>query len=270
VDPGELLAFGATIIGALIVGIFGFIGIRAEMRARARSEASTRQADADRLLRKYRDPLARAAFDLQSRLYNLVRHDFLGKYLVRGTEAEKVYALESTLYVLGEYFGWVEIMRRENQFLDLGDMARNRELSDSLATISGIFLGERPDPTFRVFRAEQRAIGHVMTLVDGDARECIGYAEFIDRRAAPEFGRWFEKLADDVHRLAREPGTHEARIVDLQRALVDLLAVLDPQFQYFPERQRGQLPEGETTAGQPAPADATTEAGPAMSMPGES
>lgn len=241
----QLLGVLASLVAALVVGIFSLIGVRNSLRAKEKSDAVLRAEEADRLLRRYRDPLVRAAFDLQSRLYNIVTHDFLGTYYLRGTPSEKQYAFENTLYVVGEYFGWVEVMRREIQFLNLRDIAQNRELARCLDLIAGTFLALRPDTTLRVFRGEQRAIGEVMmaTLPSG-ARECIGYAAFVTRRDDPAFSRWFEKLGDDVELLAAEPGRHLERAIALQQVLIDLLEFLDPVHQYFPDSQRSKLQSG--------------------------
>lgn len=44
-------------------------------------EAATKAEEAERLIAKYRDPLFRSAYDLQSRIYNVCRQDgFTGSY----------------------------------------------------------------------------------------------------------------------------------------------------------------------------------------------
>jgi hypothetical protein len=51
---------------------------------------------------RYREPLVRAAYDLQSRLFNTLRQDqrgFLAKYVVGGDPKEQEYARENTLHV---------------------------------------------------------------------------------------------------------------------------------------------------------------------------
>lgn len=242
----QILGVIASLAAALIVGVLSLMGVRYGLRAQERSEARSREEEAERLLRRYRDPLVRSAFDLQSRLYNIVTHDFLGTYYMRGTELERRYAFENTLYVVGEYLGWVEIMRREVQFLDLRDVDKNRELSERLDTVSQLFLAQDPDPTLRIFRGEQRAIGDVMmSSLPSGARECIGFAAFIERRADPAFSSWFEKLGADVELLASEPGRHQKRAVAIQRVLIDLLDFLDPVHQYFPAGRRQKLAASE-------------------------
>ena len=186
-------------------------------------------------------------------------------YYLRGTDAEKHYAYESTLYVIGEFFGWVEIMRREIQFLDLRDIARNRELASRLDDVSGAFLSVRDDSALRVFRGEQRAIGEVMTAaLPTGGRECIGYAAFVTRRDDPEFARWFTKLGEDVELLATQPAGHHERAASIQRALIDLIDFLDPAHQYFPDSRRLKLPAPDPPSMAPATMEVAENPGPAI------
>jgi len=240
--PWEVVAVLIGLLAAVITAVAGYWVARYQQREHARQAEQARDDEAVRVVRKYRDPLVRAAFDLQSRLYNIMIHDFLGKYYVRGSEAEKVYARDSTLFVVGDFLGWVEIMRREIQFLDLRDVTKNRELALRLDAISHEFLRERPDTTFRIFRAEQRAIGELMIETQaGGARECIGFAMFAERLSEKSFGRWFDKLRADIELLAREPGQHFERIVLVQHTLLDLVEFLDPDDQYFPRSMRSRV-----------------------------
>jgi hypothetical protein len=105
----------------------------AVLGARLQSELEQRREQADKTLRleqvvsRYRDPLLGAAFDLQSRIYNILILGFSG-YLSSGDEGEKSYAVNSTLFLIAQYFGWTEALRRGVQFLDLGEVERSREL----------------------------------------------------------------------------------------------------------------------------------------------
>ena len=67
--------------------------------------------DAEKIVSRFRDPLMHAAYDLQSRLYNILKQDFLGRYFVHGTPREKDYAIENTTFVLAQFLGWIEAIR---------------------------------------------------------------------------------------------------------------------------------------------------------------
>jgi hypothetical protein len=243
----------ATVVGAAVGGLASFFGTRRRLEFEERNYRRSLEAEAEKLLRRYRDPLIRAAFDLQSRLYNIVVIGFLKTYLIEGSEAEQAYAVDSTLYVVAEYLGWVEIIRLENQFLDAGDRESNKQLAEHLDVVRNILLGrDFENDTFRVFRGEQRAIGELMITRSADgARECIGFASFVTRRSEPAFSRWLNKLEGDVRRVAEEDGPHEVRLIALQHALIDLLDFLDPDNLRFGTRNRERIPlanEGSVSA----------------------
>ena len=200
----------------------------------AKSRA-TKEQQVEELMSRYREPLLRAAFDLQSRIYNIIRQDFLVRYGAKGRDHERAYARDNTLFLFGEYFGWVEILRRDVQFLDLGDVERNRLLVERLESIGDTFASDRriADPTFRIFKGEQRALGELMgptgTDPDTSARTlCIGYAEFRRRmREDATFAEWFRPLAEDVSGLIKDSTSGYERLTKLQHGLVDLIAFLD-------------------------------------------
>ena len=131
------------------------------------------------LMARYRDPLLQAAFDLQSRIYNIFDYGFLQTHYSSGTDATKEYARENTLYVLADYLGWVEILRREVRFLDLGDEVANRAWAERLVAVRITLLSDRFSPRFRIFNGQQRAIGEIMIKARRATRSGsrpVGYA----------------------------------------------------------------------------------------------
>ncbi len=207
-------------------------------------EEHTRRLQLDTVMGRYREPVLRSAVDLQSRLYNIARNRFLKVYFVK-SEAERAYAITSTLYVVAEYLGWVEILRREVQYLDLGDLQANRRLAELLERITTWFLTDEVDDAFRLFRGEQRAIGEIMLVarpVNELARyECLGFAAFVLRLDHPEFAKWFARMTDDVERLAKCDDVSERRLRALQHALIDLIDFLDRDRARVPENRREKL-----------------------------
>ncbi|MCX4988571.1 MULTISPECIES: hypothetical protein [unclassified Streptomyces] len=195
------------------------------------------------VMSRFRDPLLWAAFDFQSRLFNIVNGYFLRIHFTESRDRQ--YAIRSTLHVLAEYLGWVEILRHRIYFLDLGNKEANRQLV-ALSTRIGAVLNSDgyPDRHFQLFRSDQRAIGELVIADDKD--HCMGYAEFCTRlESDPEFADWFARLSASVTELASIPGRHP-RLVDLQVALMDLIDFLDPEQERFPQKRRFRT----TTEGQ--------------------
>jgi hypothetical protein len=192
------------------------------------------------LMSQRRDPLLWAAFDLQSRLFNIVDRQFLNIYYSHGHDLDREYALRSTLHVVAEYLGQVELLRRKVQFLDLGNRENSRTVVRHLTAISNVLNSDGYEDTrFRVFRSNQRALGELVICDSND--RCMGYAEFCQRLDTDaDFARWFEPLSDGICELASSTRPY-FRLVRLQIALMDLIDFLDPEADRFPDHRRARL-----------------------------
>jgi hypothetical protein len=248
------LASAAISLGA------GVLSARANQKAREldyqleqRKRADDTAAVAQRILHQYRDPLLDAAQTLQSRTYNVVKNGYLAKFLHCGDPDEERYARDYTVFALAEYLTWVEIVRREVRFLDVGDEEHNRQLMTLLSQTQLTIQSDRLTGPFRVFRGHQRAIAELMmrptNAPEGPRNECIGYATFCDRLDEDEdFRYWFTRLRDQVELLAARD--HDQRIATLQNDLVDLIDHLDPRALRIPPHFRQRLPRPEAAADQ--------------------
>jgi hypothetical protein len=217
---------------------------RAERKNRLVEERETRLA-------RYREPLVRAAFDLQSRLYNIVQMRFLQIYVTSEASANRTYAIRGTQWLLGQYLGWSEILRREIQFLDLGSSDRNIRLVQLDEAVREILATDRGDlpPRFRLFRVDQRAVGELMILEPQEKdqrRECLGYASFLRQyeNRASRLAIHLDSVEQDLLFLAAHPD-QAGRLVALQRTLVDVIDLLDDDRSRFSLDLRGKIPIGE-------------------------
>ncbi len=184
------------------------------------------QHEAEAVLARYRDPLASAAYDLQSRLYNILRKNFLGAYYMDDRSGKRDVAAESTLYVVGQYLAWSEILRRELQFLDFRDREHTRDVARTQENIATLFSSDEAGlgSAFMLWRPEQRAIGERMIYSEDSKPSCIGFATFTEQRRTPSLQHWFGPLERDLDLLAKSPST---RLRLLQHELVRLVHLLD-------------------------------------------
>ena len=209
--------------------------------------------EAREILHRYRDPLLRAAFDLQSRLYNIVRLDFLQAY-PRVAAAQREDSITSTLWLLGQYLGWVEILRREVQFLDLGSITETAQLQQQLSSVSHVLATDRDRSSLCIFRATQRAIGESMIVTregpSGKQTDCLGFAGFSEAITEQAFRRWFAAPEAELLALAKSKSLRRhGRLVRLQRELVDLVDLLDTERTRYPDPNlRGRLPQRSAVA----------------------
>jgi hypothetical protein len=216
-----------------------------------------RRAQTLDLMGHYRDPLLWSVHDLRSRIRSILEDGYLTEYLVSvedkvlddGGAFMRPYARRSTIFVIAQYLGWVEILRRDIGFLDLGHRHRNRKFVGLLSVIRQVFYAIDLDPVFHVLLAQQRAIGELMIAPDhvspGQGR-CIGFATFCYRLDNDrDFAAWFERIDAGIVGYAYHPNQGCNRLVELHVRLSELIEFLDPDLARFPlrhdERSRYKL-----------------------------
>jgi hypothetical protein len=140
------------------------------------------------------------------------------------------------MYLVGQYFCWVEIVRRESQFLDPRSNDGDRKIANQCEQVRNAFASSNlPGSELRIFRGQQRAMGEV--LLDPIERasaglprwDCLGYAAFVERSGDDRFNRWFGPLRTDLTTIADDPGRAKERIVAIQHELLGLVELLDPE-----------------------------------------
>jgi hypothetical protein len=231
IAAGVALASG----GVTIWGQLRTAKVSAELQQTERQRE--RKYEAEKIVSRFREPLAQAAFELQGRLYNILRQGLIDVYFNNGTQRERAYVVGSTSYLIAQYFGWTEIIRAEIQFLDLGDIDSTRELNNQLDTVRNLWLRDDYSAVLRVFRIEQRAIGERMVRTSTRGAECIGYGDFLTES---ENRGPLQDLMNDVKAFVSDPPAAAPRLLVLQHALVDLVAALDPTGVRFSPNRRGK------------------------------
>lgn len=188
----------------------------------------------------FSEPLARSAYDLQSRLYNIIRQNLIEVYLTHGSERERSYVKNNTVFLVGQYLCWTELVRREIQFIDLGESTKTRDLLRLQDTIYSLWGADQQPPLFRIFAGEQRALGEALIQTGVRGAECMGYGAFLKT-----FNNGINPLVDavrgDVSSLGSGLSQATERLTNLQHALIDLLTMLDPDYLRFPENRRSKL-----------------------------
>ena len=237
-----------SLVSAVIAAVGALVAVILNRRAITRD----RRLAADELAGRYRVPILHAAFNLQSRLYNVGRQDFLGVFLTGGSPSEAEYARFNTAYLIGQYLCWAEILRRETQLLAPLHRGRDRDIVTAMENVRYEMADSlsNPDPVLRIFRGDQRAVGEVMlTTTDepadriGPRWDCIGYAKFVQFLVdeAPAMSRWIQPLLHDLDTLAANYHAHKARIIAMQHHLVELINLIDPEGNRIPQDQREKM-----------------------------
>jgi hypothetical protein len=213
-------------VAAAWIGLAGgvFAAVLSAWVALRQAKMAQRVADLERaeraeaVLKRYREPLAAAAFDLQSRLYNILRMEFFEKF---GGGERSDEALASTLFRLAQYFGWSEILRRDIQFLSFPEDEDTKNVADLQSEIADRFLTDDYGHALMFWKDEQRALGELMIVEEHGTVLCMGYARFRNDRDGA-FGPWLTRLRREFP----ETGAQE-RLREVQHLLCKLVETLD-------------------------------------------
>jgi hypothetical protein len=185
--------------------------------------------DARKVLDNYREPLLAASYELQARLYNILELKFVESYINDDTAGKRNSAIESTLYVFAQFFGWREIIRREVQYLRFSRDRQTREIGRLLQDIGETFLSDEYGSQFMFWRVEQRGLGERMIVSADGKMTCLGYASFIEHRATMQ--EWLDPLENDLENI-RDGG--RKRLTELQHLLLELVRRLDDKQKRYP------------------------------------
>jgi hypothetical protein len=266
VDTETIVTLGSAalaLISAVLSGVMANRSARLAHQLERQKKEEDAAAEAERILQLYRDPLLDAAHTLQGRLFNIMAQGFLQKaYGDHVDEYERRYARDYTVFAIAEYLCWVEILRRELRFRDLGDVRRNQALLGHLNDIQYAFQRDDIPAQFRVFRGRQRAIAELMMVptnaTEGPRSECIGYAAFSRRLETDhEFRPWLLPLCEDVAVVAAATPYENQRLTLIQQQLIDLIDFLDPKKVRIPAHVRQRMADPAPGAAVPTQARVT-------------
>jgi hypothetical protein len=236
--PG--LVSSVVAIGAAAIAVWGQLRVkRVEAQLARQNAEADRRAETEQTARRFREPLGRAAYELQSRIFIIVRGDFSDVYL-QGDDRARSYAINHTLFVIAQYFAWTELIRREIQFIDLGADEETRQLAELQHKIYAAWQTDRFPSLLRVFGGEQHAVGERMIWEGPRGPQCMGFASFLDYlKGKPD--PLISALRTDVEALGPRLQEARPRLTELQHCLIDLVIFLDPEAVRFPKKNRTRI-----------------------------
>ncbi len=242
-----LIAFVGSVVSALATwrSRKNVVQVRQDLaalnaKAQLELQAEERRMKQEDILAHFRGPLIHATYDLQSRIYNILINRFAQVDYDLANDRHPSYVVNNTLFVIAQYFCWMEIIRLEVQFLDLGVEEETKQLGELRDNIYSLWQSQDPDQAFMVWAGEQRAIGECMISSGRQERECMGYSTFIEALESDKI-HILRDLEEDVKALAENPDHGRERLTKLQHALIDLLDFLDPDCVHFPKEHRTKI-----------------------------
>lgn len=236
----SILAGVVSLLSALIaVAGVVFTGMNARkielMRREAEFDREARERAAE--MKIYSAPLASAAFDLQSRIYNILEKRFVEAYISNGTYRSKKYAIDNTSFLISQLFCWFELTRNEIHYIELDSEDKTRELLRLQDRLRSEWATDKVPASFCIFAGEQRAIGEALIIGPPDNTTCMGYGTFV-AAFPPGSNAFIDDLRADVASLGQGAENSRSRLGKLQRTLLEILDLFDPEALRFPRNSR--------------------------------
>lgn len=193
------------------------------------------------LLATQRDPAVRAINELQGRLWVILSTKAANYHYVK-QQGDEEYYIQSTAFLVAQYFAWSELMRRQIAALDYSD------LSLLLEKVSEAFA--HGGPGFQIYRLEQQEIGErLMPRGKADSDTAIfRYSEFRDMMPAPKPAEKLLALRDRSQYLLDHIEKEMIRATLIQNALVDLLDFVDSERRWVRPDRRRKFPPSDDEA----------------------
>jgi hypothetical protein len=207
---------------AIIIALIALIGsVLSTVITVFWTPAVNARRDAKSGLEKYREPLLAASYELQARIYNILQLQFIEIWTGRDN-TKRSSAIETTLYVFAQFFGWREIVRREIQHFRFPRDRQTREIARLLGMIDEAFLSDAYGHQIMIWRVEQRGLGERMIVSNDRSLKCMGYASFLDRQDTMK--EWLGPIQADILKL--DDGGRR-RLTEVQHLLIALIRKLD-------------------------------------------
>jgi hypothetical protein len=206
-----------------------FGSLFSELRGRWQSSVAAR-----RIIDTQLDPLLKAADELQGKLRSLAEEDFRDFRALPDPIAQQrdLVNLCSTLYLFAQFWGRLEILRRESFHADL---ARNEKGAVLLS-----FLRSLESRRVRlVDRAWQRAIGECAITKTGDRAEVVQFKGFVEQfESETRLRKWLQPL-EQILRDCKLPRARQ-RVLQYGVVVHALIDTLDPK--HLTTRERPGYP----------------------------
>ncbi len=151
------IALGAASV--IFTGIFSVRTQKLSHELEAEHEARLETQSAIKAAERVYEPLAQAAAELQSRIYNIVETGWVP--LMKRYESHGDYAITSTAFLFAHYFGWIEA-RRQAVLGSSGEGKRDESVQALIDGMVKILRRSDDGEGFLFFTTEQRGIGELM------------------------------------------------------------------------------------------------------------
>lgn len=148
---------------------------------------------------RWANPILGSVEELVGRLDNVLSHK--GYVALSKNYSDRInpdwsisydYFMSSTLYLFGQYFAWIQMLREKMNFELFQSQDEKDAFFKAIRQVSSALGGFPPKYYFvgndmQVFRLQQRAIGELLIIKEKDCLGCLSYPDFLLRMNDPSF-----------------------------------------------------------------------------------
>lgn len=235
-SSSDWITIVTVVLSVVSVALSGWFAVRTTRLSHRLEEERARRVEEQSAIKaaeRVYEPLAQAAAELQSRIFNIVETGWVP--LMKRYESHGDYAVTSTAFLFAHYFGWIEA-RRQAVLGSSGEGRRDENVQELIDGVLKILRRSEDSEGFLFFTTEQRAIGELMVSWETDpatglrSPNVMGYAAFEARfHNDPDFAKWFSPVHAGMTLVAKGD---VRRLVAIQHGLVALIDKLDPKRRY--------------------------------------
>lgn len=126
------------------------------------------------------------------------------------------YMMNSTLFYFAQYFAWIELLQEELNIEIFQSQVQETEFFNSIIDV-GKTLSRYPPgyeckgEDIRIWSLQQRAIGEMMLVKEGDQKRCMNYVEFLKVIKNPDFFEFFLPIKLFIDGIDRDNPDHNCR-----------------------------------------------------------
>lgn len=205
---------GASLGGGFVVKLFDYI--YQEYRRRADEQKSVKN-----IIDRHIDPILKSSDELVGKIRSLAQSDFIELKKAKKpleNEFEEWAPYLDIIYLFAQFWSWVQILRLEALFDDIGVDERGKRLLVFFRTLEA-------KKVRLVERSWQRAIGETIIQPIGSKLKILTYPEFVENfLTKSEFRRWYYPLTEILINLPRSKERQRFLIYGtIIHALIDTL-----------------------------------------------
>lgn len=222
---------GPSWLEPLVAGAIGGLIVKgADIAYQEIQRRREKQSTVEEFVQTQLDPLLKAADELVGKVYSLTGEDFKTippELDPKDRRTHQNLDLANVLYLFGQFWATVEILRRESIYVRLAESPSGKKLTKFLDCLES-------RPMRMVVRARQRAVGEMLIVVDREKLRPMGFSEFMVALAgATDLSEWLDPLTDLVvnakHGSRTERPAKTQRLLQYALVLHALVDDLDPE-----------------------------------------